>query len=171
MKISILDIKCRWKDGFKIFVSRLVSTLQLGDPMTPGAMEYSYHSLFEDHKTVKVMSYNLETIIAEKIETVVSRKTDNSRSKDFFDLYLLFNLKTSDIDKNRLHEAVNRTFKYRNTEFDLNSILKDLDDIQLNRGFRNRWKLYCKRNAYVGKLPFDQMMESLKRNVIGLFGK
>ena len=48
--------------------------------MTPGAMEYSYHSLFEDHKTVKVMSYNLETIIAEKIETVVSRKTDNSRS-------------------------------------------------------------------------------------------
>lgn len=57
------------------------------------AIEHPYCSVFEDDKTVKVMSYNLETIIAEKLETIVSRKTDNSRSKDFYDLYLLFNLK------------------------------------------------------------------------------
>lgn len=75
------------------------------------------------------MSYNLETIIAEKLETVASRKTDNSRSKDFYDLYLLFNLKSDNLDKNKQREAVNTTFAYRNTELDANSILSDLNDI------------------------------------------
>lgn len=133
-----------------------------GDPITPDAIEYPYCSVFEDEKTVKVMSYNLETIIAEKLETVVSRKTDNSRSKDFYDLYLLFNLKSDNLDKNKLRGAVNTTFAYRNTELDANSILSDLNDIQSNAGFRKRWELYCKRNAYVGELSFDQMIESLK---------
>ncbi|MGN8713774.1 nucleotidyl transferase AbiEii/AbiGii toxin family protein [Hornefia butyriciproducens] len=74
------------------------------------AIECPYCSVFEDDKTLKVMLYNLETIIAEKLETVVSRKTDNSRSKDFYDIYLLFNLKSDNLDKNKLREAVNTTF-------------------------------------------------------------
>lgn len=136
-----------------------------GDPITPEAMEYPYRSVFEDDKTVKVMSYNLETIIAEKPETVVSRKTDNSRSKDFYDLYLLFNLKSNNLDKSRLRKAVNTTFAYRNTEFDANSILSDLNDIQSNTGFRKRWEIYCKRNAYVGAVSFDRVIESLRKHV------
>ena len=124
------------------------------------AIEYPYRSVFEDDKTVKVMSYNLETIIAEKLETVASRKTGNSRSKDFYDLYLLINSKSDNLDKNKLREAVNTTFAYRNTELDANSILSDLNDIQSNAGFRKRWELYCKRNAYVGELSFDHPWQS-----------
>lgn len=61
-----------------------------GDPITPGSVLYHYPSVFDKSSQISILAYNVETIIAEKLETISSRQLDNSRSKDFYDLYLLF---------------------------------------------------------------------------------
>ena len=139
-----------------------------GDPITPGAVEYCYRSVLDDSKEIHIVSYNLETMIAEKTETLVSRKTDNSRSKDFYDLYIILTLREDEIDKSILLSALINTFDYRRTTFDLDEIIEDLEDVREDDGFRNRWDLYCKKNAYVGDMDFDQLLTTIEDKIKAL---
>lgn len=141
-----------------------------GDPITPKAIEYCYRSVFDESKEIGVLSYNLETIVAEKIETLVSRKTDNSRSKDFYDLYIILTLKEREIDKYVLLKALSNTFEYRLTQFDLDEILSDLENIRKDTGFIRRWELYCAKNAYAGEIDFDHIISTIEEKIKDLRG-
>ena len=152
------------KGGF-LLSSIMGIDIATGDPITPGAGEYCYKSVFDESKEIKVLSYNLETMIAEKMETLVSRKTDNSRSKDFYDLYIILTLREEKIDKTVLLQALTNTFDYRLTPFDFDGIIADLEDIREDAGFRKRWRLYCKKNAYVGNVDFDQVISTLEAKI------
>lgn len=161
LKVHILGKLQNIRQPFSIDVAT-------GDPITPGAVEYCYKSVFDESKETKVLSYNLETIIAEKMETLVSRRTDNSRSKDFYDLYILLTLKADAIDKSVLLKALSNTFEYRLTPFDFDEIVADLEDIREDTGFRKRWELYCKRNAYVEAMDFDQLITTIESEIESL---
>ena len=139
--------------------------IAVGDPITPGAIEYQYKSVFSDEQGIMVISYNLETIVAEKLETIVSRKTDNGRSKDFYDLHLIWSLKSDQLDYDKLNKAIKTTFEYRGTEFSIENILEEIENIRNDAGFRRRWETYCKKNAYVDEISFDDMLDELKYNV------
>ena len=171
---SIEEIKIEDKyPGYRISVIGRLSNIRqpfsidiaTGDPITPEAIEYRYRSMFSDEQNITLISYNLETIVAEKLETIVSRKTDNSRSKDFYDLHLIWTLKKGQLDHDKLIRAVRTTFEYRGTEFDKESILEGIEDIRVDDGFRRRWETYCRKNAYVDRIDFDEMLNELRDNV------
>lgn len=132
-----------------------------GDPITPSAIEYRYKSVFSDGHDISIVSYNLETIVAEKLETIVSRRTDNSRSKDFYDLHLIWTLKKEQLEFDKIFRAIRTTFAYRGTEYKTEDILREIEDIRANEGFRRRWDTYCRKNAYVDKISFDDMLNEL----------
>lgn len=97
-------------DGIKVDLSIDIAT---GDVIIPQEIEYDYKMLFED-RTITLMTYTIETIIAEKYQTVLDRGILNSRMKNYYDLYYL--LINSSYDSNILKEAINRTFEKRHTD-------------------------------------------------------
>ena len=101
-----------------------------GDIVTPQPITYDYKPIFDD-ENFPIIAYTIETILAEKLQTIYSRSFLNSRSKDFYDIYILSKLKKDDIDFVQLKLACERTFSYRDTELDFNNI------IELLKTFKN----------------------------------
>ncbi len=131
-----------------------------GDPMTPSEMSYKYKSIFSDN-FLEICAYNIETMLAEKIQTVYQRGVFNSRSKDFYDIYILYHLKKEEIDFERLKKACQNTFKYRNTVFDIAEILNVLDDLKAEKDLDIRWGNYQKRFAYAEGIRFDDVIDTV----------
>ena len=99
-----------------------------GDPITPSSVLYTYKCMF-DEETINFQSYNYETIISEKLQTLLSRSITNSRSKDFYDLYIITKLKYESIDKDLLFSAFQNTCKYRNTYFSKETAIHQMTKI------------------------------------------
>ena len=92
-----------------------------GDAITPREIKYKYNSIFED-RTINIMAYNLETIIAEKFESIISKNITTTRAKDFYDIYIIIANYIDSINKNTLVKAIEKTFKRRDTKFDIEMI-------------------------------------------------
>ncbi len=104
-----------------------------GDILTYQPVEYEYKTIFlEDN--LRIQAYNLETMLAEKLETIYSKGFLNSRSKDFYDVHLLYRLKSDEIDLEKLAVACERTFNYRETVFDLVSFKEMISMILNDKG-------------------------------------
>lgn len=89
-----------------------------GDPITPKSISYHYHSLFQE-ADYEIAAYNLESILAEKLETIYRRTFFNTRSKDFYDVYMIYNLKNSQLDWEKLRLACEAIFSYCGTPLDI----------------------------------------------------
>ena len=154
--------------GFRITVlCRLENIRQIipldiatGDPITPSEISYEYKSIFSD-KFFEICAYNIETMLAEKIQTVYKRGAFNSRSKDFYDIYILYHLKKEEIDFERLKKACQNTFGHRNTDFNTDAILNVLSNLKIERDLRTRWGSYQKRFSYAGEISFDDVMDTM----------
>lgn len=138
-----------------------------GDPITPKEIYYNYKSSF-DKKTFQICAYNIETMIAEKLQTIYQRSVFNSRSKDFYDIYILLNLKKSEINNERLKEACRNTFRYRNTDFNSNKILEVLELLKNEESQKLQWKRYQKRYSYAKDITFDDTIDSAIELINGI---
>lgn len=98
-------------------------------------------------------------MLAEKIQTIYSRGFFNSRSKDYYDLFIIRKMKMDKIDIELLKESCKNTFKYRNTEFDMDKILVLLEKIKDDLNFQSRWKSFCKKNIYANGLEFENVID------------
>ena len=132
-----------------------------GDPITPCEIEYGYKSLFSD-ECFNICAYNIETILAEKIHTIFVRGIFNSRSKDFYDVYILCCLKREQIDYDNLREACKKTFAYRKTDFSISKIVDLLYTLQNEVDLHVRWKAYQKRFSYVSQIEFQDTINAIK---------
>ena len=130
-----------------------------GDPITPNDISYEYKSIFSD-KVFEICAYNIETMLAEKIQTVFQRGVFNSRSKDFYDIYVLYHLKKEEIDFGSLKKACQNTFKHRNTDFNIGSILGVLQNLKDEQDLKTRWKSYQKRFTYAEEVSFDDVIST-----------
>lgn len=130
-----------------------------GDPITPNEISYEYKSIFSD-KVFEICAYNIETMLAEKIQTVFQRGVFNSRSKDFYDIYVLYHLKKEEIDFGSLKKACQNTFKHRNTDFNIDSILGVLQNLKDEQDLKTRWKSYQKRFTYAEEVSFDDVIST-----------
>ena len=109
--------------GYRFKVIAKLSNLRIpfsidistGDLITPRAIEYNYKTILED-ENISLYTYNYETIVAEKLETVLKRNTANSRMKDYYDLYYFATYRWNDIDISTLKNAIAITFKNRNSQ-------------------------------------------------------
>ena len=124
-----------------------------GDIITPREMNYSYSKILEEG-TIPIMTYTIETILAEKFETISSRNITTTRARDFYDLYMLYGIYKDKIDKDTLQKAIERTSKYRGS---FETVLQYRDIVDLFRESempKELWEKYKKNNPYAKDIDF-----------------
>lgn len=131
-----------------------------GDVITPEAVRYAFHSSFED-KRFEIWAYNIETILAEKIETILRRSVLNTRLRDFYDVYILMKTRQPKINRKILQTALNATLKQRMSFAVLQEKEKILKTIQADETMQQRWERYCKDNYYANGIQFDNIIDVL----------
>ena len=130
-----------------------------GDAITPKEIEYNYNLMFEN-RSIKILAYNIETILAEKMETVLSRSITNTRLRDFYDLRILYD--TVDIDYEKLKSALFATSKKRNTFNILDSVNEILLQIEKDNGLQELWDNYQRKYDYAREYSWNDVMYSIK---------
>lgn len=151
LRITIKFTLENMKDSFHIDIAT-------GDPIHPGPDDYKYESLI-GNEIYKVWSYNLETILAEKIETILSKLEASSRMKDYYDIYLINRFKFNKINKTRFRGAVEKTFEKREFNADLIASLNVVKDSKI---LRDKWASYSRKNSYARNLEFDETIKCLE---------
>lgn len=131
-----------------------------GDIVTPHPIHYDYKSLFEDDH-FPIIAYPIETIIAEKLQTIYSRNFLNSRSKDFYDIYILSKLKREDIDTLQLQLAIKRTFAFRGTTFDYNKNIELLKLFKNDETQNQQWQNYARKYSYTNGISFKEILDEI----------
>jgi predicted nucleotidyltransferase component of viral defense system len=125
-----------------------------GDKITPREVEYSFKLMF-DERSVFVMAYNLETILAEKLETVLSRNIANTRPRDFYDIHILYALQGSECDITVLRQALDETTRKRGSMSVLAQYKEIIGQIRQNLQMRGFWDKYRKEYEYARDITFD----------------
>jgi abortive infection protein abiGII len=131
-----------------------------GDIVTPHPIHYDYKSLFEDDH-FPIIAYPIETIIAEKLQTIYSRNFLNSRSKDFYDIYILSKLKREEIDTLQLQLAIKRTFAFRGTTFDYNKNIELLKLFKNDETQNQQWQNYARKYSYTNGISFKEILDEI----------
>lgn len=132
-----------------------------GDPITPNDIEYSYQSLIS-HETIAFRAYNLETVVAEKLQTILFRGLLNSRCKDYYDIYIIHQLQWRKISIPDLRKSFETTCQYRKTPFEREKSLLILEEISKSDILQTRWKNYAKKSSFAKDVPFEATIESCK---------
>lgn len=130
-----------------------------GDSITPGPIAYDYPLLF-DRGSVSLMSYPLETVLAEKLETVVSRGVTNTRPRDFYDIHLLWRSKGDSCDVLTLKEALERTCAKRGSAEMMARWQTVLDEVTTDQTMLALWGKYAKKNPYAADIELVQCCET-----------
>lgn len=154
-----ITFKANYMESMPVIMKIDITT---GDKITYKEIKYSFDLMLEDRK-IQIWSYNLETVIAEKFESIIKRGVLGTRIRDFYDIYMLLNTQTKNIDFNTLKDAIYSTAKHRNTI----NIIKDWSKIieQLNNSdiMKNQWARYQKNNFYAKEIKYDDLIECLKQ--------
>ena len=127
------------------------------DVITPTAIEYEYKLMFED-RTISLLSYNTETLLAEKMQTILSRGIANTRMRDFYDVYGIIEINEDKIDKEILLEAFRATCEKRETVFSREEITSTLNKINDNEAMAQMWEQFKKKNFFVGVLSWEEVL-------------
>ena len=168
---SIKDIGLEKKyPGFKIHLlayledlrTHLMIDITTGDVITLKEIDYEYNAIF-DNETINIMSYNIETIIAEKFEAIISRNVINSRMKDYYDLYMFTILKWDNVNKNLLKIAINNTCNNRKTTNYLNDSSNYINLISKNEDLKKLWKEYQNKNVYAKNINFEDTILAISK--------
>ena len=152
LRITINFMLENIKDKFHI-------DLATGDPIYPRPDNYRYESLIGD-EIYKVWSYNLETVLAEKIETILSKLETSSRMKDYYDIYLIYKLKFDKIDKEKFRGAVEKTFNTRKFDADL---IANLNIVKESKVLKDKWISYSRKNSYARDVEFEDTLKCLEQ--------
>jgi len=134
--------------------------LSTGDAITPSAIEYKYRLMFED-RTILLKSYNIETILAEKLQTILSRGILNTRMRDFYDIHVLMSIYKDDIDKDIMKKSFFRTCSNRKTFYVMESGNLIIDKIAREKYLKNLWVLYQKKYEYAQPIDYETVMYSI----------
>ena len=124
-----------------------------GDAITPKEMEYLYPCMFQN-ESIRVLAYPLETILAEKYESIIKRNIATTRMRDFYDLYNLYNLRKEEIEFDILKQALISTSNRRESLSLIKEAMEIIEDIKEDYYLKELWKVYLADNLYVGDLDF-----------------
>ena len=141
-------------ENLKVALEIDIST---GDEITPRELNYEYHSLFENKK-IYIDSYNIETILAEKIETILRRGKYNARMKDYYDIYFFLSKLKSEINVNIFRQALEHTIMQRGSSKYLDDYYKILDELLINDRIHKNWNSYSAKTKYAEHIEFDDII-------------
>lgn len=152
LRVTVIFKLDNIKDKFHIDIAT-------GDPIYPGPKYYNYQTLI-NNKEYEVLTYSIETILAEKIETILSKLEKSSRMKDYYDIYMIYKFEFERINKNNLKIAIEKTFKKRN--FNQNPI-KNIEIIKSSEILKMKWKSYTLKNKYAKNIDFNETIKCLEQ--------
>ena len=150
------------KAEFEGLKTNLMIDITTGDVITYKEVEYKYSTLF-DNVTINIMTYNYETIIAEKFESIISRNIDNTRMKDYYDLYMFVNIKWNDINKDTLRKAIINTSKARETLNYIDNASKYIELISDDSRLKSLWNNYQNNYEYAKNISFKDVINSVQQ--------
>lgn len=125
-----------------------------GDKITPREIDYSYKLLMED-RSISILAYNLSTILAEKLETVVSRGDQNTRPRDFYDVFILTKLRAGNIDMASLNAALKATSEKRGTTELMKKYHEIMQVVKNSDVMKRQWDNYRKDFDYATGIEFE----------------
>lgn len=134
--------------------------ISTGDSITPSPIEYRYKLLLED-RYINLLSYNLETVLAEKIQTIPSRGILNTRMRDFYDIRALFLLHGNELDANTLRDAFNATCRKRETVSLSNNTVNIISSMGSDEHLKSLWKAYQMKYPYASDISYEAVIDSL----------
>ena len=153
LKVSLIGFKEHLQVPLSIDIT-------VGDPITPRELEFKYKCMFDD-SYINIMAFNKETIIAEKFETFITDNIMNTRAKDFYDLYILLTRFYDELNKDTLVKAIKNTFKRRETNYDVEKIVKTFNLIKESDKLKQNFKNYKNKKSYVANIDYDDVMNSI----------
>lgn len=142
-------------------VTPLKIDISIGDAITPREVRYSFKLMLED-RSIDIWAYNLETVLAEKLETIITRTTTNTRMRDFYDLHILSQLHGQSIVPADLRAALIATARKRGTEKYLADAPAAFDEVEADPNMEKLWRAYQKKFSYAADLSWHTVMESIR---------
>lgn len=139
---------------------RISIDISTGDIITPRQIRFYYEPLFSEEK-IKIWAYNVESILAEKVETILSRGILNTRMRDFYDVHMLWCMKKGRIQELTLKKALINTFGHRDSSYLFEVSDMVLDQIVSSGNMHSLWNRYCDKNDYTEKLEFEDALVSV----------
>ncbi len=140
-----------------------------GDKITPLETIFSFRLMFEE-RNINILAYTVETILAEKLETIISRGDQNTRTRDFYDVYILNALQKKNIDNEILKEAFSATTKKRGTEYIMENYSIILRSVLTSRVMNSRWTKYQKEFEYANDIRFEDTCDAVKALLKKIYG-
>lgn len=147
-------------------VGRLITPLKIdistGDVITPRAIEFNYDLLLED-RSISLWSYNLETILAEKLQTVLARGILNTRMRDFYDIRMLLDTYEDKVNKAVLKDAFAATCKKRGTDYLQEQAEEIIKVIEANEQLQVLWRAYQKKYSYAAEIDYASVISGVRK--------
>lgn len=131
-----------------------------GDKITPREIEYSYKLMWEN-RSISILAYNLSTILAEKLETILSRADQNTRPRDYYDVYILTKLQGENIDAKSLSLALSATAEKRGSAHLLSQFWDILSTVKSSSIMKSRWENYQKDFDYAKGIQFAECCDAI----------
>lgn len=147
--------------NFEKIKNPLKIDITTGDVIIPSEIEYSYETIFKEK--LNILVYSLETLIAEKYETIIKRNITTTRLRDFYDIYMIFKLKNDKINVNNLKQAIWETAKNRNSIEEILESKEILEDIKNDEYLNKQWNIYKNENKYVDNIQFSEILKLLNK--------
>lgn len=138
--------------------------ISTGDVITPNEIEYQYRLMFEE-RSIKILAYNLETVLAEKLETILSRSVVNTRMRDFYDLMILYIVREGQINYGNLKAAFQATAQKRGTKEQIVFSETIIAQIEKDSRMQEQWRIYQKKFDYAAEYSWKQIMDNLNQMV------
>ena len=142
-------------------VTPLKIDISTGDVITPREVRYSFKLMLED-RSIDIWAYNLETVLAEKLETIITRTTTNTRMRDFYDIYILDQLHGNTLNRQTLYDALLATAKKRGTERHLAEAVDVLNEVESSPVMQKLWESYRRKFSYAADLEWSIIMGAVR---------
>jgi len=145
---------------YDTIVTPLSIDISTGDVMTPSAVPYEFSSIFDESVRIRLWGYNIETVMAEKVETILSRGIFSTRPRDYYDIYILGT--TQKYDKALFLEALSATAEHRGSKAILSAPEAIFENISESRDLRQMWAKYQKKFPYAQDVTYEAIIEVLR---------
>jgi predicted nucleotidyltransferase component of viral defense system len=152
------DFRVSLRAAFHTIRANIKLDITAGDTIIPNEIEYQYKLMFED-RTIPVMAYNLYTILAEKIETILSRNVTNTRGRDFYDAFMLLSMNKEEISREELLRAIDIKADERGSLSYVENYEKQLQNIAASPEIAKSWDNYIKDYPYARGISLSDILE------------
>lgn len=149
--------RVRLEAVYDTILTPLFIDVSTGDIITPGAVKYEFSGIFDDNLKISLWGYNIETVMAEKMETILSRGVFNTRPRDYYDIYILGS--TQEFDRDIFRDALKATAQHRGSLAKLADVEGILKQISESAELRDMWRKYQNKFAYARDISYGSVME------------